>query len=294
MTTRQRKGWFPQKPPEERSNSKHLFHMLRDGTTIETVHLDIADPREREAVIATHFMNSCLPFIEPDDPPVRGVGRDAPWDFSLELASGARRNLEIVAISDSEHQFKLDKREEKIALIGHLPRLPLSQLRKVARDFPNREAEEIMKRAAARAAAKNELVANPWYVEGGTPRVFFQGIAPQPRSTFWELIARAVGSKENKRHAGKGETFLIIDNRTRQFDVCDFQAGNDQIEKRIRSSAFAGVWLYTGYHSNMDGTEAEYSWSLVSGSEKTSDRLAAHLATEGSLPTDEGVVYLTL
>jgi hypothetical protein len=108
----------------------------------------------------------------------------------------------------------------------------------------------------ASGSAPSAQVANPYCRNG--PTLFLQGMASPP-SDLVGCVAEALARKVAKRHPDKPETVLIIDNRTMAHDLPDFQDVMPELEALAVRSEFAEVWVYTGYCSDDDGNNAEFT-----------------------------------
>lgn len=294
MRTRKRKGWFPNKLGTDLPNSKRLFLIEEDGSTVDSVHLDVSDPRLREDIVAVHFLNSTMPILFPSDDILRMTGRDLPWDYRFELQSGSSFNLEIVSVAESKFRHEVHKREDKIADVRSSQEIPLSLLKKIEATFPCSTAEAIRREAGLQNIPKNGLVRNPWYDPHNRGRLFLQPMIERPEASFGELVAEAVETKGSKPHPDKERTFLIVDNRTQIFDVDDFRAESQALEEALRRSRFAGIWLYTGYYSDYDGLDAEYALSMLAGTTAVKRNIRRGWLKSSGYDDKKGIVQLSV
>jgi len=88
----------------------------------------------------------------------------------------------------------------------------------------------------------------------------FVGDRPVSGQSLLEHLANAIASKAQKNNEGKENTILIIDNRSTSFELEDLRVALSDVEKLRSISVFKQVWFYTGYYSDPDGGNAE--WSL--------------------------------
>jgi len=242
---------------EGKSNFKLTFRITRDGSVARIIRLRVLDERLREQIICRHFLTSYLRRILRQDPSITIRSRDRPWDFEIELDNGENFYLEITAISENKTHFKQQTRERKLARIIHRTAIPLSLLEKINNDFPNQRAEQIISVSRACGLGRNEEVQNPWF---GPMEPLFVGDRPVSGQSLLEHLANAIASKAQKNNEGKENTILIIDNRSTSFELEDLRVALSDVEKLRSISVFKQVWFYTGYYSDPDGGNAE--WSL--------------------------------
>lgn len=293
MDQTKRKGWYPHQPLEGKHNWKRIYQIYRDGSVVDCVFLNICDPRVRENVIAIHFLNANKEFIVPKDDIDLLTARDDPWDFTFSLRSGLNLHFEIVSISDNIDRFISNRLEEKIDAISHLQTIPLSRLIKSNEAIPHPDAQNTIDVAKKDSMSMSQHVPNPWYkADDGINRIFVSKIR-SPEKSLYQLVDEAILAKENKRHTGKDRTILIIDNRTGQFDVDDFHLMVKSSGGRFDASPFMQIWIYTGYYSDLDGSNAEYAWSVIKADDDTFNNIARKLASTGALPDQNGVVERT-
>ncbi len=252
---RKRKGFFPENSLNERKNIFPLFSIAPDGAVILGIHLAVENDRIREQIICTHFLQQLTKFLN-TPLGVWIINRDKPWDFEIGLSLGRKFNIEITSISENEKIFKNRRHIELIRLQSGNSNLPLSLLSKLNSFFPDEQVTSLIERHRNDAQGKNALVENPYF---GKERHGFLTWQPGKKTTLENLIARAITSKSSKNHEGKNHTVLIIDNRTCQFDIDDFDAAAKKFQSDDFKNDFAEVWLYTGYYSDNDGNNAEYS-----------------------------------
>ena len=283
-----RKGWSPHEPLDDKHHWHRLFVIKRDGTVVEHVLLNIAIPELREEVIATHYVQSTYRLDESRLRTHRFVSRDKPWDFSFEDSEGQPFNIEIVSVSDNQETFRKRRQEELVYRIEPEPRIPLSQLERIHRSLPHPDAARTINRARKRAMGRSELVQNPWYNPTDKPVHIFQDMLTPDDAPFSDLVTSAIQSKIDKPHQGKNHTVLIVDNRTVSFDIDDYHAMIDERGPWFDATPFLEIWLYTGYYSDLDGRNAEYSLAPL----KLGGQIGENFIDElnGREPDENGIV----
>lgn len=70
-----------------------------------------------------------------------------------------------------------------------------------------------------------------------------------------------IDKKVKKRHGGKLNTVLIIDNRTSVYDAYEYVEAAQALQPYLDAVPFPEVWFYTGYFSDHTGNYAEFSFS---------------------------------
>jgi hypothetical protein len=254
--TRLRNGLYPFLDPETIPNCKRYIVIERDGSSVESIYLNINQKSDREKIIVHHLLAEAVRTIGQEKLGFNLIGRDDPWDFTFEFSSGVTRHFEIVSVSDGKDFFRRLSREEFLQDAVLEEMINESKLKKALRDFPELSDVFVSKNYAG-ADAGDRLVPNPLYGLGEP--VFVNDEPVFPTDTPEEKILEAINSKARKKHGGKNETVLIIDNR---FICADLQLLLEKLtpcEEEIASSPFEEVWLYTGYGGYYFGQDGEYA-----------------------------------
>lgn len=262
--------FYPQEPLDGRSNFKRYFRIDRDGSTTEYILLNIVDKRHREFVICTHFLQFLVQHVIDDDAGFNILSRDNPWDFQVELSTGDTFHLEVVSIADNRLQFEVGSREDMRARSAQSENLRLRDLRKIADLFPDDQLNQKIEAYERNGILPDDLVPNPLHNEG---RKMFVATALPPEAPLSVLIDRAIKSKEDKGHSGTEDTVLIIDNRTSTYHVDEMTDALEAISERIDGSPFREIWLYTGYCSDWDGNNGQYTIIAVKAPGQKLERL---------------------
>lgn len=258
MIKTNRSKYFPTCEMDGRHNYKRVFRIEKDASVTERIFLDVPDPTRRELLICLHYLKHITRFFLGERVGVNILSRDNPWDFKLQLSTGRIFNLEITSVADGPQHFELNKREERLAKWGMVPSIPLHQLEKLNSLFPNKEIEKDILKHKANGVTANELVDNP--LQSNQMRIMLSNLF-EPVDTLENQLKLAVSKKLKKNHSEKHLTVLIVDNRTSAFDVQDYFAATEVLESFIEATPFPEVWFYTGYCSDNDGNNAEFSFS---------------------------------
>lgn len=281
-------GLYPAKPTEGKNNFKRTYRINRDGAIREVIRLRVLDERLREEIIFTHFLSSYTRWILREDTTVRIHGRDAPWDFSAEVGCGDVLNVEITAIAGDDSEFKAMTREDRLGRIVRNAKIPLSLLKKLHKDFPHERAQEIIGAARACGAERNVEVENPWF---GTNEPLYVRYSSPASKTLVECLTTAIVTKAAKRHSNKAGTVLVIDNRSTDFELPELREAAPSFDRLAGKNPFKDVWLYTGYYSDFDGSNAEWALTPVLLSATTLRRFEEALELSGQTPNEAGIIY---
>jgi hypothetical protein len=274
MPTRNRDDWpwlkqpdadrdtfLPKLPLEGRSNFRRQFYVEPDGSVSERVYLYVVDNRHREEVICTHFLQFFVRHFIQEETGVNFLSCDKPWDFQIELSTGLVFNLEIVSIGDNRLQREHFTREASLDRLTDEPKIRLRQLRKIRNWFGDEALEGVIAQYDRDGRMPDQLVENPYYdgnPTSGPKRIFF-GRAAAADGPIGELIESAIAKKEAKRHSGKENTVLILDNRTSVLYVDEVTTAMESIHERLARSPFREIWFYHGYCSDWDGNNGAYT-----------------------------------
>jgi hypothetical protein len=253
-----RSDFYPVGSLRGKHNYKRFLRIERDGSVRETVHLDVPDVSHREQLICWHYLRHLVHHFLRKDVGVSVVGRDCPWDFKLQLSTGQRFFVEITAIADSAKHFEINKREERFTRWAGENAMPLHELRKLAALFSDENLSRIATEHVQQGRDDSELVANP--LKERSQRIFLSNML-EPDESLAQQLRSSIERKSRKAHAGKDATVLLIDNRTSAFDFPDYRSAADELEPMLTNLPFQEVWFYTGYCSDDDGNNAEFSFA---------------------------------
>jgi hypothetical protein len=164
--------------------------------------------------------------------------------FSLEISRVADRDL-----------LKAIKIENDVGILIRKKTLRGYEILKIAKHFPALVPDELIKRVQTREDRSREfesqLTIDGEYITLRPPM--------NPRIDLKREIKSALSKKATKRHVGKHDTIVILDNLTTHSEPKDFFQVFEELEQFIEGLPFKSIWLYTGYYSADDGYECEYS-----------------------------------
>jgi hypothetical protein len=281
-------GLYPAKSLEGKRNFKTTYRIDRDGNVMQVVRLRLLDDRLREDIICRHFLSSYVRWIIKEDVTVNFQYRDAPWDFRIDLGSDQPFNLEITAVAEDQAQFERRSRERRLGRAIERQTIPMSLLRKLHKDAPCERAEVLIERANVLGIRDDDEVENPWRAD---MEPIWIGHSPMSSRSLLDHIVEAITTKAAKRHADKDETILLIDNWSTTFGIEDLQDAAAGFGDLRAICPFKEVWFYTGYYSDDDGGNAEWSLTPVLLPERTAERFNTTLTDADITPNAAGLVF---
>jgi len=84
---------------------------------------------------------------------------------------------------------------------------------------------------------------------------------------------------------------LVIDNRASTFDISDYHIAGNRFDELSNDNKFRDIWFYTGFYSDDDGSNAEWSVCPILLSEET-NRKMEHIQSKADItPDEDGIVY---
>lgn len=271
---------------EGRNNYKIYYRIEEDGRIKERVFLNISDMNTREHLILFHYLQNEQKIFLNDKFEFNILSKDDPWDFVVETSLGQNFSVEITSIADDERMFKNFKAEELFNDLSLKKEITLRELVKINHYFPNEEWDEIIKYYKKDNTSKSDLVHNPFH---GREVPLFLSTVPRGSNDLSIVIRYVIDKKNKKKHCGKQNTVLIIDNRTLSFERADVYEAKRELDEFLWTSLFREVWFYTGYYSDLSGNNAEFSFiPLKIGAAKV-DRLALYLQSH---PLKDDLLYI--
>lgn len=266
----------PRKELQDKHNfCRHVF-IERDGSVREVVRLNVLDDRAREEIIAFHFCQQYAEIYYADSdeqPQFYVVSRDEPWDLQYVLHDGNTFNLEICRIADRA-LLKAIKAENDCMLLLRKRVLRGFEVNKIEKHFPGTLPREI-----SAAAQKGSGKRRDYRIETEKADLkFFLRPPMNPRIDLKEALVSAIQKKVSKKHRDKDETILVLDNLTTHASPDDFFDTLEAIKAEIDMTPFPSIWLYTGYYSDDDGSNCEFSIVPL----KADDRIIGNLLAKNS------------
>jgi len=239
----------------DKNNYQEFVLVKKNGETKTRIILFIPNVDLREQVICNQFLSRYVQLLLEEPTGVKYISRDRPWDFELELSNSERLIIEITSIADETELFKSLKSQERMTEKSNHEFIQFRELIKLNELFPDSRIEKLINNLKDQKIDKDKLVPNPNY--GKT--FIFQSSISENIESFDKLIKEAIDKKVNKNHLDKEDVTLIIDNRTVTYELEDILSHLDNLDDYFVSLPFKEVWLYTGYYSDLDGNNAEYS-----------------------------------
>lgn len=268
-------SFHPKCDLKDKRNYKRFNRILRDGTVIERILLDVPDIEMRENLICLHVLRNHVRIFYKREVGFNIVSRDQPWDFGIELDNKEKINVEITSIAEDPDLFKKMKREERLVSSSLKSEIPFHELKKLNGFFPNEDITKLVAELESKKTLNQTLIKNPYFEKNGNiflSDFYFDEVPIQI------LIKDAIESKEAKKHNEKENTILIIDNRTVTYEYDDLHKASEELSAFYDSCSFKEIWFYTGYCTNNDGNYAEFSlgplklpedkWQLLADQQK--------------------------
>jgi len=207
-------------------------------------------------------------------------------NFPVKVQDEVLRLAFIELLSNRIIIKPLLKREERIAVKQHLEKIPFHEVIKLNNFFPSDNVTKLIQEFKENGTTNNELVDNPYHENA--PRLFLSSI-DEEKKPLEEKLKDVIQKKENKKHADKEDTILIIDNRTLTYEIEDLFLAILKLDNFLSECSFKEIWFYTGYYSNVDGEKAEYSLSPLKISEYQTEIIQK--LTELNKPNEDGLFF---
>ena len=236
--------------------SLHSF-VEQDGSITEAIRLNVFDDRHREELIAFHYAQSYAKthYRDTDEEPQFYVtGRDAPWDFEYVMHDGSSFFVEICRIAD-EALLRMIKIENDVQILLMNNWLRGYEIQKIEKHFPGTLPRDLVAKVVSRTDRGRRF----HYSEASAGRRLFLRPPMTPTKDLVAKITTALIKKAQKKHAGKEQTTIILDNLTTHSSPDDFFEAFEDIADFLNDLPFASIWLYTGYYSDDNGYNCEYS-----------------------------------
>ncbi|WP_293916082.1 MULTISPECIES: hypothetical protein [unclassified Sphingobacterium] len=272
-TNKRAKSLNPIQELNDKNNYQEFILVEKDGSVKKRIILFITNIEIREQVICNHFLSRYVQLFVEEPTGIRFVSRDSPWDFEMELSNSEKIILEITSIADEVDLFKTFKYQERISETSNHEYIEFHELIKLNSLFPNSKNQMIIDSLKEQGIGKDESVLNPHYGK----KFIFESSINEDLNSFDNIIREAIDKKVNKNHPNKENVTLIIDNRTVTYELEDIINYLDKLDDYFKTLPFKEVWLYTGYYSNLDGNNAEYSFAPLKIDEIKFEKLKSKL-----------------
>lgn len=280
----------PVKPVEGKSNYKRYFRIERDGSIKERIFLNVPNISLREEIICKHYLSFLVRNFIRNPIGIKFTARDNPWDFGVELSNELLFNVEITSVADNQWLHEKIKREEEFEKIVARKYISLRKLKKIHLWFGGEKSQQSIKKAEEDSTKADEQIANPFYDERG--RIYISDSKDELKSLS-DLIVEAIEKKIYKNHDGIENTILIIDNRTSRFEIEDYRKAIGELESgaELAKINFREVYFYTGYYSDNDGNNAEYSFAPIKLPQEKWEQLKRIIESKDIVLNENGIAY---
>jgi hypothetical protein len=251
----------------DKSNySRHIF-IDRDGSVSEVVRLNVWNDRQREDILGFHFSQQYAQIHyseQPDQPQFYVVGRDNPWDFEYVMHDGTTFFLEVCRVADRD-LLRAMKAENDVSQLLLKDELASFEIKKIERHFPGTLPKELVEAGKSNKKGKFRFNNNE-----GAPKLFMRP-PMNPRVDLKLELEIALTKKAKKNHLGKERTIVVLDNITTHSNPEDFFEAFESLGNFLDNLPFKSVWLYTGYYSDDNGYNCEFSMIPIKPSSEEVD-----------------------
>lgn len=281
----------PIKTLEGKSNYKRYFRIERDGSVKERVFLNMPNISLREEIICKHYLSFLVRNFIQNPVGVKFTARDTPWDFGVELSNRLLFNVEITSVADNKWLHEKMKREEEFEKNVARKYILFRKLKKIHLWFGGEKSQRVIKKAEEESIKADEQITNPFYNESG--RIYISDSKDEPKSLS-SLIIEAIEKKIYKNHNGIENTILVIDNRASRFEIEDYRKAMSELGSgdKLANVYFPEVYFYTGYYSDDDGNNAEYSFAPIKLPQEKRERLQRRIESKNVVLNKDGIAYL--
>lgn len=247
-------SFYPIHDLSGKKNFQRFILVDKEGNTKERIVLIIPDMELREEIICIHYLSRYVQIFLKETIGVKYKTRDNPWDFHIELSNQEQHIIEITAIADQVNLFKTFKTQERLIEKSHSITISLRELIKLNKLFPDKEIKNKIDLLRGKVDL-DSTVENPYHEK----HFLFESNLEEEFETFGTLIKEAIDKKVNKKHPNKEEVTLVIDNRTVSYNLDIVINQPESMYEYFESLPFKEIWIYTGYYSDFNGDNAEYS-----------------------------------
>lgn len=247
----------PKQDVSKKQNLKTFYLIERDGTVVISYRLHLPESKLREEIICKHFLSNYVSNFINEHVGVKIISRDKPWDFSILLSNNDTLSIEITAIADQADMFIKMKYEERLSALTDKSQIQFHELQRIDELFPVTSISELIDQYQQQGLNKKSIIKNPYY---RTETLIFDGGVNHQTHSFEHLLTTAIHKKLSKNHPAKHSLSLIIDNRTIQYEADDIILALEKCQDYLEQLPFKDIWIYTGYYSALDGSDAEYAW----------------------------------
>ncbi|MDO6591829.1 MULTISPECIES: hypothetical protein [Rhodobacterales] len=237
-----------------------------DGSVSEVVRLNVWDDRHREDIIGFHFAQQYAKVYygeQHEQPQFYVIGRDEPWDFEYVMHDGTNFFVEICRVAD-KNLLKAMKIENDVTCLLLKDELRGFEILKIEKHFPGTVPEGLLGQIKTKQDRQKTFA---WNNSHGAPKLFIRP-PMNPRLNLSKEIRTALMKKAAKKHDGKERTIVVLDNLTTHSEPDNFFQAVEELSSFINDLPFSAIWLYTGYYSDDDGYNCEFSLVPIKLSEK--------------------------
>lgn len=262
-------SFYPIHDLKDKRNYQRFILVDKDGKNKKRIILFISDIELREEIICLHYLSRYIQIFLKETVGVKYKSRDKPWDFDIELSNGEIHIIEITSIADQTNLFKSFTSQGRLLDKSLHETISFRELLKLNILFPDPEVQKLINGYQKQDIEKDETVSNPYF----NKQFVFESSLNENFAEFGKILKEAVDKKVKKKHPNKENVTLIIDNRTISYSLEDVMDQLGDLDDYFAEVPFKEVWMYTGYYSDFDGNNAEYSLVPLKISSERSESL---------------------
>lgn len=253
-------------------NYRRWLTIERDGTSKEKLILSLQDKRRREEIIAYHFQKFYQDAYSVTLPS-SVIERDNPHDFTFANVNNQKLYLEIVSVGDTSegfrkhsHHAKLEEllKDEPLSIIAAIPwnsrkkdietAVEDMKIRPPINDFVNGPVGVFNERLTAQKPIIRRFAATQ------KKRIFLTDGVNDP---IVKIINASIKNKEAMPYKNIDDMTLIVDDQLIMYDRKDIARAQIDLVFANKKSSFKEIFLYSGYYTNEDGNNAEFTiWPI--------------------------------
>ena len=281
-------SYRPVRNLDGKKNFKRYFRIGRDGRTVERILLELPTKKQREEIIFKHFLKFLEGDLKQRVAQYEIISRDDPWDFTVQSSFDEKFHVEITSVSESDWAFEKSMREEEYRKLILHEKIPFRKLKKLALWFGTKDLQDAVDNFLGKDLSGEDIVINPLFKK---PGVIFLSDTKEEVENLYKIVYAAIEKKVRKPHNEKEKTILIVDNRTIKFGINDYFEMMNIFSRNKIIYPFKEIFFYTGYYSDEDGNNSEFSFSEIQLSGGMRSLLRECIESHDIKLNNDGVYY---
>ena len=269
--------FVPRSPVDGQDNHKTTFIVFPNGSARPVVRLLADGARQREGIIIQHYLRFFAKYVENAEIGVDFVGRDEPWDATIQINKRQQFNLEITALAEDANSYAVNAKDQEYKGLAKKDVVSSAELKKVEKWFGKEAAPD---KTEVTSAFGNPLTP--------TEERIVISVARPPIETWSDIIINLITKKSQKSHPRKESTAIIIDNQAILLTKAELLELREEITTRLQDQVFPEIFFYTGFFGDLDGTNASFSIIPLKISGPMRERLIRSRLLTGDLGSPYG------